>query len=350
MSEDNQKPGTERVGGASALDEALRPAVSSALAGVLDWVLDVKPINEALKHLSPSFRQMSSLLPMAAGYGFAKLPISLFKNATVAHFFQDVVVEMARHLDRKIKTAGSVDKVSPEEYAAAAHAGVVEAMARKYVVDPMGHLHRADCVRLASFRRPQQQPRNDRNGQPLPPPPSQLQEIGIEGAIAQKLQVSPCCFEGVQADIKKAEAPKAEKKSRSPMEVIGGSDDPELKKAFNEWFKSLSGDERKRVMELLKHLDSIEEFKGLMALDPEIRDEMLTLLENTNTSFTVSRFLGLVGDVAKSGARNVAEVAKKAWEGYKKFDASLAPMVEKLEKNLTKPLRRRPWWHMFLPI
>ena len=345
-----QKTGTESVGGASALDEALRPAVSSALSGVLDWVIDVKPINEALKYLSPSFRQMASLLPMATGYGFAKLPMSLFPNATVAHFFQDVVVEMARHIDRKIKAAGGVDKVSPEEYAAAAHAGATEALARKYVVDPMGHLHRNDCVKLQAFRRPQQQQRTDRNGQPLPPPPSQLQEISIEGAIAQKLLVSPCCFEGVLADIKKAEAPKAEKKSRSPMEVIGGSDDPELKKAFNEWFKGLSGDERKRVTELLKHLDSIEEFKGLMALDPEIRDEMLTLLENTNTSYKVSQFLGLVEAALKSGASNVTEAAKKAWEGYKSFDKSLEPTVRKLEADLKKPLRRRPWWHMFLPF
>lgn len=348
MSE-NKNPGTDRVGGASALDEALRPAVSSALSGVLDWVLNVKPINEALKHLSPSVRQMSSLLPMAAGYGFAKLPVSLFKSATVAHFFQDVVVEMARHIDRKIKASGGVDKMTPEEYAAAAHAGATEALARKYVVDPMGHLHRGDCVRLQAFRRPFQQ-RNDRNGQPLPPPPSQLQEVSMETAIGQKLQVSPCCFEGVQADLKKAEAPKAEKKSRSPMEVIGGSDDPELKKAFNEWFKSLSGDERKRVMELLKHLDSIEEFKGLMTLDPEIRDEMLTLLENTNTSFTVSRFLHLVGDAAKNGSHKLAEAARHAWEAYKKFDKSLEPTVQKLEANLKKPLRRRPWWHMFLPV
>src|SRR5688572_22864795 len=88
MTEPNQN-GPERVGGASALDEALRPAVSNALSGFLDWVLDVKPINEALKYLSPSFRQMSSMLPMAAGYGFAKLPMSLFPNPTVAHFFQD---------------------------------------------------------------------------------------------------------------------------------------------------------------------------------------------------------------------------------------------------------------------
>lgn len=347
---DPKQTGPDRVGGASALDEALRPAVSSALSGFLDWVLDVKPINEAMKHLSPSFRQMSSMLPMAAGYGFAKLPMSLFPNPTVAHFFQDVVVEMARHVDRKIKAAGSVDGVSKEEYASALHEGAKAALEKKYVVDPLGHLHRSDCVKLSAFRRPHQ-PRNDRNGQPIPPPPSQLQEVSIETAIGQKLQASPCCFEGITADLKKAEAPKAEKKAaRSPMEVIGGSDDPELKKAFNEWFKGLSGDERKRVMELLKHLDSIDEFKGLMALDPEIRDEMLTLLENTNASFTVSRFLGLVGVAVKHGAHNVAEAAKKAWESYKEFDKSLEPTVQRLKKNLEKPSRRRPWWHMFLPI
>lgn len=348
MSE-QKKPGTERVGGGSALDEALRPVVSSALSGLLDWVIDVKPINEALKHLSPSVRQMSSLLPMAAGYGFAKLPMSLFKNDTVAHFFEDTVVEMARHIDRKIKAVGSVDKVTPEEYAAAIEQGLTVAMERKYVVDPMGFLHRADCVKLQAFRRPFQQ-RNDRNGQPVPPPPSQLQEVTLQTALDQKLQGSPCCFHGIQADLKKAEAPKSEKKSRSPMEVIGGSGDPDLQAKFNAWFKGLSVAERTRVLGLLKHLDSIEEFKGLMALDPEIRDEMLTLLENTNTSFTVSRFLGLVAGTVKSGATNVATLARRAWEDYKKFDASLGPTVDKLKADLKKPLRRRPWWHMFLPV
>ncbi|HTK05171.1 MAG TPA: hypothetical protein VL500_06295 [Candidatus Eisenbacteria bacterium] len=348
MSEDTKQTGTERVGGASALDEALRPAVSNALSGMLDWVLDVKPINEALKHLSPSFRQMSSLLPMAAGYGFAKLPVSLFKNMTVAHFFQDVVVEMARHIDRKIKQAGSVDKVSPGEYADAAHAGAVEAMARKYVVDPMGHLHRADCVRLASFRRPHQQ-RNDRNGQPVPPPPSQLQEIGIEGAIAQKLQVSPCCFEGVQADVKKAEAPKAEKKFRSPAEVFAAIK-PELREKFNAWLKSTDEETRKRLLTLLKHVDSVEEVEALMSVDDDLREDMLALCENTNASLKVSNFLGLAASALKSGAKDAKVAITKAWEAYKKFDASLAPTVEKLEKDLKKPLRRRPWWHMFLPV
>lgn len=348
MSED-KKPDVERVGGKSALDEALRPAVSSALAGLLDWVLDVKPINEAMKFLSPGARQMASLLPMGAGYAFAKLPMSLFPNPTVADFFEDVVVEMARHIDRKIKAAGSVDKVSPQEYADALHEGAKVALERKYAVDPMGFLHRGDCVKLQAFRRPQQQ-RTDRNGQPIPPPPSQLQEVTLQTALDQKLQGSPCCFHGIQADLKKAEAPKAEKKSRSPMEVIGGSGDPDLQAKFNAWYKGLSAAERTRVLGLLKHLDSIEEFKGLMALDPEIRDEMLTLLENTNTSFTVSRFLGLVAGTVKSGATNVAALARKAWEDYKKFDESLGPTVEKLKSDLKKPLRRRPWWHMFLPI
>jgi hypothetical protein len=317
---------------------------------MLDWVLDVKPINEALKYLSPGVRQMASLLPMGAGYAFAKLPMSLFPNPTVADFFEDVVVEMARHIDRKIKAAGSVDKVSPQEYADALHAGAQAAMEKKYVVDPMGFLHRNDCVKLQAFRRPQQQPRTDRNGQPLPPPPSQLLEVTLQTALDQKLQGAPCCFKGIEADIKKAESPKAEKKARSPMEVIGGSGDPDLQAKFNAWFKGLNAAERTRVLGLLKHLDSIEEFKGLMALDPEIRDEMLTLLENTNASFTVSRFLGLAAGVLKSGATDVAALARKAWTDIKKFDESLAPTVEKLEKDLKKPLRRRPWWHMFLPI
>ncbi len=336
----------EKVGGSSALDEALRPAVSSALSSMLDWVLDTKPINEALKYLSPSVRQFSSLLPMGVGYGFAKLPISLFPNETVAHFFQDVVVEMARHLDRKIKANGSVDKVSPEEYAGALHEGMKAATEKRYAVDPLGHVHRSDCVKLGAFRRPHQE-RKDRDGRPLPPPPSQLQEVTLESAISQKLRVSPCCFEGVQADVKKADAPKADKKSRSPMEVIGGSGDPELQKQFNDWFKGLSRDERDRVTKLLRHLDSVDEFKGLMATDPEIRDEMLTLLENTNASYTVGKVLEAIGKAGKTVGTEIVEAAKVAYREFKAWEASLAPLERRLEARLNAPAKRRPWHHMF---
>jgi hypothetical protein len=288
---------------------------------------------------------------MTVGYGIAKLPMSLFPNPTIAHFFSDVVVEMAREIDRKIKEAGSVDKVSHEDYAKAAHDGFAKAMEAKYVVDPMGFLHRADCVKLQAFRRPQHQQRNDRNnGQPPTPPPSQLQEITLQAAIAQKLQGSPCCFEGISADLKKAEAPKAEKKLRSPMEVIGASGDPELQAKFNAWFKGLNAADRARTMELMKHLDSVDEFKALMAVDPEIREEMMTLLENTNSSFKIGQYLQVLGSALKSGKTKVVEAIKVMWKSYKKFDESLEPTVRKLEANLKKPLRRRPWWHMFLPI
>jgi hypothetical protein len=338
-----------KVGGASALDEALRPAVSSALSGVLDWVLDTKPINEALKFLSPSVRQFSSLLPMGVGYGFAKLPVSLFPNETVAHFFQDVVVEMARHLDRKIKAQGGVDKVSPEEYAGALHEGMRAATEKKYAVDPLGHIHRSDCVKLGAFRRPHQE-RRGKDGQIIPPPPSQLQEVSLESAIAQKLRVSPCCFEGVQADVKKADAPKTEKKPRSPMDVIGGSGDPELQKQFNDWFKGLKADERERVTKLLRHLDSVDEFKGLMATDPEIRDEMLTLLENTNASYTVGKVLEAIGKASKTAATELVEAIKVAYREFKAWEESLAPLERRLEAKLKAPAKRRPWYHMFLPF
>ncbi|HTM68494.1 MAG TPA: hypothetical protein VL426_04285 [Candidatus Binatia bacterium] len=347
MSED-KKPDVERVGGKSALDEALRPAVSSALSGLLDLVLDVKPINEALKFLSPGARQLASMLPMAAGYGFAKLPMSLFPNPTVADFFEDIVVEMARHIDRKIKASGSVDKLSPKEYVEAMQAGAKEAMERKYVVDPMGFLHRADCVKLQSFRRPHQE-RKDRNGQPLPPPPSQLQEVTLQTAIDQKLQGSPCCFQGIQADLKKADSPKAEKRFRSPAEVIGALK-PELREKFNAWLKGCDEETRKRLLTLLKHIDSPEEVEALLSVDDELREEMLVLCENTNTSLKVGNFLAAAAQVFKTGAAEAKVVIKKAWEAYKKFDESLEPTVRKLEADLKKPLRRRPWWHMFLPI
>lgn len=347
MSEDTKQTGPELVGGASALDEALRPAVSSALSGMLDWVLDVKPLNEAIKHLSPSFRQMTSLLPMAVGYGFAKLPVSLFKTPTIAHFFQDVVVEMARHLDRKIKAAGSADKMSHEEYVQAVQEGYAAAMERKYVVDPMGHIHRPDCVKLSAFRRPHQQ-RNDRNGQPLPPPPSQLQEVSLQTAIGQKLQGSPCCFESISADLKKAEAPKAEKKFRSPAEVLAAVK-PELREKFNAWLKGTDQTTRERLLTLLKHVDSVEEVEALMSVDDDLREDMLKLCENTNASLKVSNFLGLAANVLKTGAAGAKEAIAKAWTAFKKWDASLEPMVQKLEADLKKPLRRRSWWEMILP-
>lgn len=336
----------EKIGGASVADEMLRPVVSSALSSVLDWVLDAKPINAALEHLSPSVRQFSSLLPIAVAGGFAKLPVSMFKNATYAHFFQDIVVEMARHLDRKIKKAGSVDKVSPEEYAEALQSGLKEVVERAYFVDPMGHVHRHDCVKLSVFKKPHFE-RRGKDGQPIPPPPSQLQQISLENAIAQELQVSPCCFKGVEADIKKANAPKTEKKPRSPMDVIGGSGDVELQKRFNDWFKSLSPAERERVTKLLPHLDSVDEFKGLMAMDPEIRTEMLTLLENTNASYTVGKVLEALGKASKVAAAELAEAFKCACKEFKSWEASLAPTEARLEAKLKAPRKRRPWYDMF---
>jgi hypothetical protein len=339
-------PADEKIGGASGLDEAMRPVVSSVLSSVLDGILDTKPFTEALRYLSPSVRQISSLLPMGVGYGFAKLPVSLFPNPTIAHFAQDVVVEMARHLDRKIKAVGSVDKMSEDDYAKALHEGAKVATEKKYAVDPMGHIHRSDCVKLGAFRRPHQE-RRDRDGKPIPPPPSQLQEVTLETAVAQKLQVSPCCFEGVNADLKKAAEPKTEKKPRSPMDVIGGSGDPELQKQFNDWFKSLTVAERERVTKLLRHLDSVDEFKGLMATDPEIRDEMLTLLENTNASYTVGKVLEAIGKASKTAGTEIIEAAKVAYREFKSWEASLAPTEARLEAKLKEPAKRRPWHHMF---
>lgn len=336
----------EKIGGASVADEMLRPVVSSALSSMLDWVVDSKPITAALQHLSPSVRQFSSLLPIVVAGGFAKLPVSMFGNATYAHFFQDVVVEMARHLDRKIKAAGSVDKVSPEEYASALHDGMKAATEKKYAVDPLGHIHRSDCVKLGAFRRPHQE-RRGKDGQIIPSPPSQLQEVTLESAMAQKLQVSPCCFEGVQSDVKKSGEPKTEKRMRSPMEVIGGSGDPKLQEQFNAWFKGLNAAERERVLKLLRHLDSVDEFKGLMATDPEIRDEMLTLLENTNASYTVGKVLEALGKASKTAATEIVEAVKIACKEFKSWEASLAPTEARLEAKLKAPRKRRPWYDMF---
>lgn len=335
-----------KIGGASIADEMLRPVVSSALSSMADWVIDAKPINAALQHLSPSVRQFSSLLPIVVAGAFANLPVSLFKNATYAHFFQDVVVEMARHIDRKIKASGSADKVSPEEYASALHEGMKAAIEKKYAVDPMGHVHRSDCVKLGAFRRPHHE-RKDRDGKPIPPPPSQLQEVTLETALAQKLQVSPCCFDGIQADLKKASEPKTEKKPRSPMDVIGGSGDSELQKRFNDWYKSLTHAERERVTKLLPHLDSIDEFKGLMAMDAEIRAEMLTLLENTNASYTVGKVLEAIGKASKVVGAEIAEAFKCACKEFKIWEASLAPTEARLEAKLKMPRKRRPWYDMF---
>jgi hypothetical protein len=341
---------TERIGGTSALDEAVKPILQNITGGLLDMVLSFKPIEAALTDLSPNVRAAASILPVAAGYAVAKLPAKYFPNATVAHLFQDIVVEAARHVDKKIKEKGGIDNVTAGEYEQAAKDGMKAALEKKYVVDPLGHVHMPNCVSYRNvFGRQHQQRRNNKN-QPQPEPQPMANEVTLKDILDQKLHAAPCCFANIEAQVSKPpEPPKARKPFRSPLEVIGAGD-PELKGKFNAWYKSLTDDERKRVVVLLKHLDSVEEFMGLMAVDADIREEMLTLAENSHASIQLGHFLGILGGAVKNGASEVARVVAGSWNAYKAFDESLAPKVAELEQRLKQPRKRASWWRMFLPV
>lgn len=358
MSDTDKKPGaTERLGGSALWDEAILPWVNQFVDKFVDAGLDIKGVDAMIRALSPlTISALANIMQPAANIAIGAIPLTVVGgNANLGHFLQDVLRHGITHTVKRVKEKGGIDKMTPEEFGATLQEGLKEGMARKLVIDPLGHLHTPDCP---EYRRVFARNNDQRPQQPNQPPrPSRDVEVTIETAIARKLMCAPCCFPHVQSELAKPPAPKAEKKAVSPAEVLGR--DPELAKQFGEWFKSLSSDERTRVRELLKHLDSVDELRCLMALDPSIRGELLTLLENTNGSFTAAQFLKVMSGAAKSGAIHVRDAARKAWKAYKTFDAGLAPVAARLEANLKsddrkstlsvlfaddKPRKKAPWY------
>lgn len=350
MSENDKKEGTARVGGSSAVDDALRPVVQNFVAGMLDMFADHRGVDAMLRELSPTVRAATKFLPMGAGYLMAKLPAAYFKSPEVAHFVQDIVVEASRHIDKIVQAKGSPDQVTPTELNDALKKGYEAAAQKKYVVDPTRTFHAPSCVNLSHFRR---QPFQKKGDQQPPPPQNNLAEVTFKEAMEQDLKPCLHCLKRIQADLKPAEAPKADKKPRSPLDILGSFKDEELRKQFAVWYKGLTTEQRAEANQGLQELDSEAEFMGFMALDPALRMEAIGLLKTRNASHAVGNFLNILGSAIKAGSKETLEVLKKAWAGYKKFDDSLAPLVVKLQADLKKPRDEKSGWDwlkMFLPF
>ena len=140
----------------------------------------------------------------------------------------------------------------------------------------------------------------------------------------------------------------------SPLDIIGAADE-DLRRKFMEWLEGLSTDDRTMVMDRLHELDSYEEFVGFMELSPEMRIQMMPLLENRHARHSIKRYLGIVGEIAKSGLKTLSKHLSHGWAAFKEWDAGFAPKVEEAKRALKEPRskskRKVKWtWRMFLPL
>lgn len=316
----------------SGWDEALLPVLQDIVGRVTDGICDIKAIDIALRSLSPAFVMASSGLPSMVGMLSSKLASSMFKSPIYRDLFKDSLIEAGRRLRDKIQEKGGMKNVTKEEYGNAVKEGFKAAAEKKYVVID-GLLHSTSCARI-QYR---VKPAKDSQG------PGNV-EVTLLEAEQQHIMCAPCCFEGVQADIKtkteapaKVEAPKPP--PRSPMEVINRAKS-EDRVLFLKWLKDLPVDERKRVDEFLKHLDSEEEFNALVSCikeQPEIVHEMLTLLENSNGSLRTKQYLLLFGQAVErhsmAALGTLKAALKSSCKAVQDFDASFAPVAKRLREN-----------------
>jgi len=87
----------------------------------------------------------------------------------------------------------------------------------------------------------------------------------------------------------------------------------------------------------LHELDSYEEFVGFMELSPEMRIQMMPLLENRHARHSIKRYLGIIGAYTKAGLTELKKHLKNGWTVYKAWDAGYAPKVEEAKRRLAEP-------------
>ena len=311
----------------SAVDDVARPYLQMGVAAVIKHLADYKPVDAFLRGLSPVEKMAVKAMPGAVAALMRKMPNAWFKNPEWAELVKDSLTDGFKEVAEVVAHKG---KASPEEIEQKFEEAYKAAMDRMLVVDPIGHVHVADCVKVAVFKKPQPQPQqNQRYPNQQPPQQSQsgLTEVTLKSAIAQGLQPSPCCIKMVQEATEKATAaPKSAKKTGSPLEILGSIKDEGLRNQFRDWLTGLPAEDRARAFHALQELDSEAEFHGLMAMDPAIRLEILPLLENRNASHAVRKYLGIAGAFLKNGWDTAAD-------HYKKWNDSLSPEIERQRKR-----------------
>ncbi len=324
MAENKNKPDRfDKIG------ETLEPEMENIVTSIVDMLSTSGPVSRMLTTMSPALAQaLGRFGPTAVAFAASHIPLNTFGPAGITELAKRLIIESAKHFGNIMKKGGVTDK------AQAATEAVKLAIETELVLDALGHVHLPDCLKLTQLK------------------PFQKQAIKLSQAIGQNVPAAPCCFEAIDAKLKKPaeEAKKPQKQGpQSPFDILGAMKPEELQ-MFNEWLRTMSPEERRRVVECLHELDSREEFIGFMAMDPQIRLEMLPLLENRNAKFALKDYLGALGSAVRDGFHHGVEALKKIWSKYQEFNSSLQPRVDEQLARFKQPRSKPAWWKMFLPV
>ncbi len=334
MANDNKGPG-HKLGEVAA--SATESYIERAILRVVKHLVDSRPVEAMIRDLSPETVELIYHgVPGVIGTAIGLVPDSAFRSHTAAEYVRPYVNEAAKGVadaikEKKDKGGATADDKNKAVDAAAKTVG------EKKLVLAVGLVHLPNCIQLAQLK------------------PFQRQDVSYADALDQQLKAAACCFKGIEAELKKQAAPPAapaKKANPSPFDVIGGMS-PEQQKQFHDWIEGLTAEQRKRAVDALHELDSAEEFVGFMSMDPAMRLEMLSLLENRNARFAVRRFLGIVGGLAKNGLDRAVAILKAGWSKYLEFDRGLQPLVDEQLRRCKEPRKPRGWFHwlrMFLPV
>jgi len=315
----------------SAVDEMVAPYADRLASTLVGYVTDVPAVKRAIVKMDPRIiAGIHHVLPGVGGLLIGKLlPTSIFRNEQSAAIVKNFLLHVVKKVADAFEQGTDIDS---EEFANALED---EVRAEKLVCDPLRFVHLPTCANLrTAFGK------------------KQLTEVGLLEAVDQGLTPAPCCLAGIKEKLEKPPAPvaaaKPKRAPRSAFDVLGMLND-EQKKEFDEWLRALEPDDLRSAMAGLAELDSIEEAVGFLALDPELRLEMLPLLENRSLSSSVKEGLRFLGDAAKTGYDGASQALNGVWQyattKAAQFDATLAPTAdsfERFEQRLRQPLQPAP--------
>jgi len=309
--------------------ETLEPELENLVTSMVDMAVKSGPISRLVATMSPGLAQLLGKFgPTAVGFAASHIPPNAFGPTGITELGKDLIIEAAKHFGNILKEGKITDKTQAAEEA------VKRAVETELVLDCLGHVHLPDCLKLTQLK------------------PFQKQPIKLSQAIGQGAPAAPCCFTNIDAKLKKpADEPKKPQKqgNLSPFDIIGAMGAEEQQK-FNEWLRSLTAEERRRTVECLHELDSRDEFTGFMAMDPQIRMEMLPLLENRNAKYVLKDYLAAVGAAVRGGFKHGVAALKTLWSKYQDLNGSLQSQVDEQWERFKKPRSKPAWWKMFLPV
>ncbi len=324
-----EKDTKSKVDRSDVIGETLEPEMENLVTELVDKIVKTRPVSRMVETMSPLLAQtLGRLGPTAVAFVTSHIPLHTFGPPGITELVKRLIIESAKHFGNILKKGEIADKTQ------AATEAVKRAVETELVLDALGHVHLPDCLKLTQLK------------------PFQKQAIKLSQAIGQNVPAAPCCFEAIDAKLKKpAEEPKKPQKqgNLSPFDIIGAMGPEELAK-FNEWLRTMDVEGRRRVVECLHELDSREEFVGFMAMDPQIRLEMLPLLENRNAKFALKDYLGAVGGALSGGFHHGVEALRKIWSAYQAYNSSLQPRVDEEWERFKRPRAKPAWWKMFLPV